>query len=286
MGMAGIEIGRVGVGVALSALIGYVGYRRGALSASGWLGAVLVGTAMFGCGGWVAGLLLITFFISSSLLSHYRRAEKHAAAEKFAKGSRRDLGQALANGGVGALLSIGYGLWPDPLWLAGILGAMAAVTADTWGTELGVLSGARPRLVTTGRPVAPGTSGGVTWQGTGAGLVGALLIGLVAALLGPVVGMVGIGGQGWKAGPALMTLALGATAGLAGSLFDSLLGATVQGIYACDVCAKETEARVHRCGQPTRWVRGWSWLDNDLVNLIASGIGAGVAAGLLWALGG
>jgi hypothetical protein len=76
-------------------------------------------------------------------------------------------------------------------------------------------------------------------------------------------------------------LLLGATAGgLAGSLFDSLLGATVQTIYYCDGCGKETERRVHRCGQATRRLRGWPWLDNDGVNFVASLVGAAVA-GLL-----
>ncbi len=74
------------------------------------------------------------------------------------------------------------------------------------------------------------------------------------------------------------TLLLGAVVGgLAGSLFDSVLGATVQAIYYCDQCAKETERTWHRCGVGTRHLRGWLWLNNDLVNLISSAIGAAVA---------
>jgi uncharacterized protein (TIGR00297 family) len=282
--MAGIDIGNLALGLALSAAAGYLGYRRRALSRSGWLGAILVGTLMFGFGGWIAGLLLITFFVSSSLLSHYRRHEKGTAAEKFAKGGQRDLGQALANGGIGALLSVGHGLWPHPLWFAGILGALATVNADTWSTELGVLSRVRPRLITTGRPVEPGTSGGVTWQGTWAGVAGGLLIGLIGALLGQAERW--SDGRGFDVWSALAWAALGAMAGVIGSAFDSLLGATVQGIYRCDVCAKETEALVHRCGQPTRHLRGWIWLDNDVVNFLASGVGAALAVGLLLILGG
>jgi uncharacterized protein (TIGR00297 family) len=239
---------------------------------------------MFGFGGWVAGLLLITFFVSSSLLSHYRRSEKRRAAEKFAKGSRRDLGQALANGGIGALLSIGHGIWPHPLWLAGIVGALATVNADTWSTELGVLSRVRPRLITTGQPVEPGTSGGVTWQGTWAGVAGGLLIGLAGALLGQVERW--SAGQGCDVWTSLGWPVLGAMAGVVGSAVDSLLGATIQGIYLCDVCAKETEAPIHRCGQPTRHLRGWIWLDNDVVNFLASGVGAALAVGLFLALRG
>lgn len=45
---------------------------------------------------------------------------------------------------------------------------------------------------------------------------------------------------------------IAATAGLVGSLFDSLLGASVQCIYWCDHCEKETERPLHSCGMRTR----------------------------------
>ena len=101
-------IGQLLLGLVLSAVMGGLGYWRRSLTVSGVVGAVLVGTLIFGFGGWIWGLLLITFFVSSSWLSHYRRADKEAVADKFAKGSRRDLGQALANGGLGAVLAVAY----------------------------------------------------------------------------------------------------------------------------------------------------------------------------------
>jgi uncharacterized protein (TIGR00297 family) len=252
-------------GLILSAAIGFAGYRQGALSHSGALGAVLVGTLIFGLGGWDWGFLLIAFFVSSSFLSRYREREKEALAEKFAKGSQRDLGQALANGGLGALLAIGAALHPDSLWLVAYVGTMATVNADTWATEVGVLNRTRPRLITTGRPVEVGTSGGVSLLGTLATLAGGLLIGILAALFQRFSAA---GLEFW------LLLLAGAAGGLAGSLFDSLLGATLQAIYFCDRCIKETERTLHRCGEKTRQLRGWRWLNNDLVNLISSGIGA------------
>jgi uncharacterized protein (TIGR00297 family) len=259
-------------GLLFSLLIGVMGYRRGALSGSGVLGAVLTGTLIFGLGGWEWGLLLVAFFVSSSVLSFYQAREKEGLAEKFAKGHRRDLGQALANAGVAALLAILHALHPHPAWFSACAGAMAAVNADTWATELGVLSPRLPRLITTGRRVEVGTSGGVTWMGTGASLGGALFIGLLGGL-GELVTR-----QDWGY---VGGLVLAATAGgLLGSLFDSLLGATVQAIYWCDNCQKETERQVHRCGTETRRLKGWSWLGNDWVNLLASAFGALVAVGI------
>jgi uncharacterized membrane protein len=68
--------------------------------------------------------------------------------------------------------------------------------------------------------------------------------------------------------------------GWGGARFDSLLGATAQQIYFCDYDQKETERRVHSCGRATRRLRGWSWLDNDAVNFIASVAGSLLGAGL------
>ena len=266
-------------GFAISLVIGVAGYRRGALNGSGVAGAILTGTLIFGLGGWEWGALLIAFFASSSALSFYHAREKEGLAEKFAKGHRRDLGQALANGGVATLLAVLSRLLPplypplaggEALWFAACAGAMAAVNADTWATELGVLSPHPPRLITTGRRVEVGASGGVTWLGTGASLGGALFIGLLGGLESLTLD------QGSAAAGVLLVAAT--VGGLAGSLFDSLLGATVQAIYWCDACGKETERQVHRCGNQTRLLRGWRWLGNDLVNFIASAVGALVAA--------
>src|SRR5207249_4253431 len=137
---------------------------------------------------WTWGLSLIFFFISSSLLSHFRApAKAHTAADKFSKGGQRDIAQVAANGGMATLLALGYGLSSScPLQLffrAGYVGALATATADTWATELGVLSPLPPRLITSGKVVAPGTSGGITLLGTGTGTLGALALGLVFWLL-------------------------------------------------------------------------------------------------------
>jgi uncharacterized membrane protein len=63
-----------------------------------------------------------------------------------------------------------------------------------------------------------------------------------------------------------------------GSLFDSVLGATVQAMYFSPVRHKETEKRIDPDGTPNQHIRGWGWMDNDMVNFISSAVGAGIAA--------
>ncbi len=254
------------IGLSTGVLIAGLAWRAGALSRSGAWAASLTGGLVFGLGGVPWAALLLTFFISSSALSRLFKRRKSALSEKFSKGSQRDWGQVFANGGLGALLAVVHLLLPEAIWpWMAFAGAVAAVNADTWATELGVLSRRPPRLITTGKLVERGASGGVSLLGTLSTLGGAALVGLFAALFSTVGSFWGI----WGA----ITLA-----GLAGSLFDSLLGATVQAIYTCPACQKETERHpLHTCGTKTLPLRGWPWLTNDLVNLAASILGAAVA---------
>ena len=252
------------IGFLLGLAIGGLAWRMRALTRSGALAAALVGGLVFGLGGPSWAALLLAFFISSSVLSRLFASRKRQAEEKFAKGTRRDWAQVLANGGLGAGLALIHALDPDAVWTwAAYAGAVAAVTADTWATEVGVLSRRPARLVTTGAAVEAGTSGAITPLGLGASLAGAGLIGLLGAAAAPAA----------VPGPLLFGAVL--LSGFLASLIDSLAGATVHAIYLCEACGRETEQHpIHSCGGASAHIRGWRWLDNDLVNLAASGVGA------------
>ncbi len=255
---------RLLIGLVLSTFIGYLGYRRAALTRSGWLGAIITGTVIFGFGGLEAGLLLVVFFASASLLTRYKESAKTDIAMNFAKGGRRDLAQALANGGVAMIAALIWGLSHNPIGLAALVGALAEANADTWATELGILSKRLPRLITTGREVAAGTSGGITPLGSIAAVIGAGMIGLLAALFR----------SDWRLFP------IGLLAGSIGALVDSLLGGTVQGIYFSEIRHTETEKPIELEGTPNRLLRGHRFINNDVVNFASTLIGAVVAMAL------
>lgn len=264
---------RLLLGFLLSSTIGLLAYQRRSLSHSGIAGAVVTGTTTFGLGGWSWGFSLIFFFVSSSLLSHFRERDKATtAADKFSKGSQRDLAQVAANGGMATLMALAYGVSSKPTTLelleAGYAGVLATATADTWATELGVLSIQPPVLITTGKPIPAGTSGGITPLGTGAAALGATALGLMFWL-----------SKGFRKASATLPL-ISLLSGLTGAMFDSVLGATVQVMYYCPKCEKETERHIHSCGTETRYLRGIPWMNNDVVNFLATLVGGLTAMGM------
>jgi len=248
------------LGFLLAILIAFLAYKARSLNQSGAIAAAFTGTIIFGIGGWQWAVLLLTFFITSSVLSRAFKKRKQGLDEKFSKGHERDAGQVFGNGGVATLFAALHFFFPESsLPWVGFAAALAAVNADTWATELGVLNPNPPRMITNLRKVVEkGTSGGISLIGTLASLTGSALIAVLASLLT----------GNWFLLP-LITIS-----GLAGSLFDSLLGGTVQAMYYCPTDKKETEKHpLHTCGTPTVHVRGWAWLDNDWVNFACGAAG-------------
>jgi uncharacterized protein (TIGR00297 family) len=221
-----------------------------------------VGALVLGGTGWSGGAVLGVFFVSSSIVSRVAGAP----AGSDAKGNRRDHWQVIANGAPAALSAL-LGIEHPLLGLWAVAGSLAAAAADTWATALGAWSPTAPRLLLGGRRVEPGASGGVTWLGSLGGAAGAFLVSATGAL----------GGGGGR------LLAVGTLIGFAGMLVDSILGSMWQGRFFCPGCAEPSEWRIHRCGAPTVWRGGVAWLNNDVVNLAATALGAGMAAAA-WAL--
>ncbi|MBC8079901.1 MAG: DUF92 domain-containing protein [Gorillibacterium sp.] len=271
------------VGLSCSLLIGGAAYWKRSLTGSGWAAAVVVGTLLYALGNLVWFATLIAFFVSSSVLSKWKRYVKRQAEAGYEKTGGRDAWQVAANGLPGTLLCVAHAIWPSPLWLIAFIGIMAAVNADTWATEIGGLSRSRPRSILSGKAVPTGTSGGVSLLGTAASVAGAGFIGVVAFIclfLSPASAMDATNGIQlgylplFKVGIVLILSA--AIGGTLGAFVDSLLGATLQRMYRCTVCGSIVERQLH-CHKPTAFTRGFRWMNNDAVNIISSLFGAAVA---------
>lgn len=256
-------------GSTLAAAVAFAGYRGHALSTGGALAAIAIGGLIVGAGGWWTGLLLVAFFVFSSALSRSRPRMTPAPGQMpQARGHQRDAVQVVANGGIPVLCAIAGALVSnaDP-WLTAAASAIAGATADTWATEIGRRSGQRPRSIITWQPLAPGTSGAISVVGTAGSGAGALLIAALAAA--------GSAADVWIDAPVPHILIVVAIAGFAGSLLDSLLGATLQALWWCPACDVLTESPVHRCGTVARLRRGVAFMNNDLVNAVSiTGAGA------------
>lgn len=243
----------------LAAAVSLAALRSRNLSLDGAVAAAVLGTVC-SAGGWGWASLLVVMFLTGTALSRFHaRAKADRVADVIEKGGQRDAGQVLANGGMLAIAAAGSIVDPAAVWFVFGAGAIATSAADTFATEIGTLSASLPRSIVSGRHVAVGESGGVTWQGTCGALGGAIVIAAAAFM------------ARWPHEAVLAAVA----GGFGGAMLDSVLGATVQMRRWCSRCGRETERRVHGCGTTTRHSRGVAWLDNDGVNALSS-LGGGV----------
>ena len=251
------------IGLALCFLIVALSWIAGVLSFTGGMATLLVGTAVFGLGGWKWAPAILCFFISSSLLSKIGKSRKEDLSDVFQKANRRDWGQVLANGLVPSLCAVAHHIDPDSIWYMLYLSALSSATADTWGTELGMSSKTEPIHAVSGKLVRTGTSGGITTFGTLASITGAVTLSIVGALFEP------------SQEETSSVILLVTVSGFMASLFDSFLGGTLQAQYRCPVCGKRTERRFH-CAAGCDRISGLGWMNNDLVNFLSGLLAVGL----------
>lgn len=233
-------------------------WRRKSLSLSGAISAIVVGMAIFIGLNWQGLILLGIFFVTSTYFSKIGRAHKRTVEDIVAKGDRRDWLQVFANGGVPAICSLLFFQTGESIWLIAFCSALAASNADTWASEIGVLSKQPPVLIFTLEKVPKGTSGAVSLFGTAAGFFGALTIGVAAKVL-------------WFHSFSVWTIILITFLGFFGMVLDTCLGYFLQIKYQCPVCQMITEKKEH-CGVKTSFLKGLPFLNNDGVNFLSAWI--------------
>ena len=192
----------------------FFAYRFRVADVSGLFSGALVGILLIVFTGDVRWfVVMLAFLVIGSAATRYRFDLKAEAGIAETHGGMRGYVNVFANGLVGMVAAVLYGLsGGDPLFLALFLGSVATAAADTMGGEIGMTSH-EPVLITTLKPVPKGTNGGVTLLGEAASLAASALIALTAYLLG--LGSI----------PLLLAAVL---AGFLGANVDSLVGALLE----------------------------------------------------------
>ncbi|PSB04420.1 TIGR00297 family protein [Merismopedia glauca] len=189
---------------------------------NGWLLGVLV----WGTLGWQGYAVVLFYFLVGSLVTKIGMAQKEAAGiaenRSGARGPENVWGSALT----GTICAVGTLLIPWvyssnsnailPWLLLGYVASFCTKLSDTCGSEVGKAYGKSTFLITTLQPVARGTEGAISLEGTLAGIVGSLGI----ALVGWSVGLIDLWGIVWCV-----------IAALIGTNLESVIGATLQNKY-------------------------------------------------------
>jgi uncharacterized membrane protein len=141
--------------------------------------------------------------------------------------------------------------------------SLSVSTADTWASEIGIFLRGRTYDILRFRPIAVGTSGGVSLGGTLGGLLGAVCLSSLGMFF-------------FKSDVPLKVVFFPvAIAGFIGMLLDSVLGALVQARYQDPETGAITDVPV----PGARLYSGVPWITNDWVNLISNVL---VSSVVLW----
>jgi len=202
----------------LVALTGILGMSLAAvllrlISPSGGMAGSVVALFIWAGGGWPSLFLLFFFFSLASLATLHRAAWKDSLKLSEHSKDSRSVANVLANGSPAAVAGLLAWIRPelsDPAFCF-MAGSLAASLSDTMSSELGNVYGRRFYNIIGLRPDLRGRDGVVSYEGTAAGIAGAVVLAISAAFL-----------NGWLL---FIPVAVG---GLAGNLVDSLLGASAE----------------------------------------------------------
>jgi uncharacterized protein (TIGR00297 family) len=257
-------VGWLSVLIALTILA----YRIKAVDVYGAFTAVPIGFITLSFGGVSWFLALLTFFLLASYFTKHKYKQKEFAGYSEKNRGARGWASVLANGGLPALFAIIYYIsGNNNLYLFCYAGSLAFALADTVATEVGLLSESTPRSILTGRSILRGHSGGVTLRGEIAAIAGSLIIGTVCGLL-----------FSSNIGQFIIILVACITSGILSTNADSALGETLQCKYRCAVCNKYSETKIVHCNVVTIRDRGFRLIDNNMVNILSSFVGAALCS--------
>ncbi len=204
----------IGINTILGALALWL--PRKVLTTTGIYHAWFLGIVIWGCLGWQGYAVILLYLVAGSGVTRIGQDIKEAKGIAEKRGGARGPENLWGSAATGAICALGYAIAPHPLWWLGYVASLSTKLADTTASEIGKAYGRRTFLITTLQPVAAGTEGAVSLEGTLAGVGGALLI----AVSGYGVGLISGSDIIWSVVAAFMATNI-----------ESWIGATCQSQY-------------------------------------------------------
>ena len=207
---------RLAMGLGVNTVIAALAWKARSIDGPGALSAIVIGTLVTAALGLAGLAVMVAFFVVGSGATRVGYRVKAARGIAQEKGGARGWRNAWANGGVAAGLALMAGVTEGEtrgLFVLAYAASVATAAADTCSSEIGKAYGRRTFLITTFRPVPPGTEGAVSLEGTAAGLTAAAILAIVGAATGLYAPMWAVAIAG---------------AGLLGSLAESVIGTVAE----------------------------------------------------------
>jgi uncharacterized protein (TIGR00297 family) len=156
------------------------------LTTAGYFHAWVLGVLVWATLGWHGYAIVLFYFLVGSAVTRLGIQQKEAEgiAEKRAgaRGPENVWGSALTAAICAVTTLFVSSPWQE-LLTVGYVASLATKLADTTASEIGKAYGKRTFLITTFQPVARGTEGALSLEGTLAGIAGSIAIALFARVL-------------------------------------------------------------------------------------------------------
>lgn len=254
------------IAVLTSPFIAFCAIGSKSLSVSGGISALLFfyAVAYFGKGA-VPLLFTVMFFAVATVVSFvthklYNKNNNVNAAKHVRTGK-----QIVAVGAAAVICLIVYYFTDRPFFYCLFFLSLTEQFADSLASDVGRLTRGKNIDIIKFKSVEKGLSGGVSALGTLCALIGCVGLLLVPLLFNIV---------------AVKYFLLLAAIAFVGTLIDSVFGSLLQSLYECNVCGIKTEDQTH-CECPTRRIKGFSLVDNTMVNFLTSIVTCGAGCLLL-----
>ncbi|OKH26762.1 TIGR00297 family protein [Hydrococcus rivularis NIES-593] len=186
------------------------------LTPAGYLNAWFLGVLIWGTLGWQGYAIVMFYFLVGSGLTYVGMAQKEAEGIAEERSGTRGPGNLWSSALTGTICAVASLFVDTPireLLLLGYVASFATKLSDTTATEIGKAYGRRTFLITTLQPVARGTEGAISLEGTISGIVASGAIATLSWGIG-LIDPIGI--------------ALCVVAAFVATSVESLIGATIE----------------------------------------------------------